>query len=756
MGIIGCELDNNYRQNETLEELRMRDEENSLKKLYIKYNSKIPDKISDLELRNLYKTNRNAKYIKNIKNDKKLHEKMNLSKKLFNSKKNNEYNKNKIELNENNDDLIIITPRNNILLESCNNEITDDYTIKNETAVYNIENFKGNYKIISNLKEIKEDKNSVKDEKNENIYNNKNKSQIINKENSKISNNKLSNSKSFISRKKVISKKLNLNNLISNKKEKNYSSNRTNTNNNSKMTEQKLKNIIKSNDKSDKISKRKIIQDNINKKNLTNKSKNSVNNRTHNIPNLQNFYFNPLYDRSQYSNEKRYKSNQTVENQNIQLSNIILHQLPLFQKEEILPNIERKTYQEDLEIETPNYEKGKLSSEPRKKNISSREYFIINDNGQINDNSKIVEKLNNIYQVLYNKNNNFIKKNEKKSYKKSISPDNIYYNYPILKKHTAIDLRTNSFKLKNNNFKYMNNNDSNSISLFNNSTNLSINFINKVSKSEKNRKKVSSYVDKQNNINFQFNRNNNNIGNPFLNYNIFYNKNMTKNNIKKNNSKKEKSHINNSKSYNNIFNIKNKNKKISNKSCILNNNMKLLSQPFRDIIEINLSKKRGKSLIDNEIMNNIIGNKYIFSYKIIDNIDTKKILYDGVIYKVIDNIEKKDDANNINNNYKYELLDRYFQICKNCFKYYNNINEAINEKDKPLVQFDIRYIKAIEIIENNFLKNYKINGKKNIGIIFCIHIEQNNDFFVFAHNNIHIGSNIINILLFLKRYYEDT
>ena len=46
--------------------------------------------------------------------------------------------------------------------------------------------------------------------------------------------------------------------------------------------------------------------------------------------------------------------------------------------------------------------------------------------------------------------------------------------------------------------------------------------------------------------------------------------------------------------------------------------------------------------------------------------------------------------------------------------------------------------------------------KKNIGIIFCIHIEQNNDFFVFAHNNIHIGSNIINILLFLKRYYEDT
>ena len=110
MGIIGCELDNNYRQNETLEELKMRDEENSLKKLYIKYNSKIPDKISDLELRNLYKTNRNTKYIKNIKNDKKLHEKMNLSKKLFNSKKNNEYNKNKIELNENNDDLIIITP----------------------------------------------------------------------------------------------------------------------------------------------------------------------------------------------------------------------------------------------------------------------------------------------------------------------------------------------------------------------------------------------------------------------------------------------------------------------------------------------------------------------------------------------------------------------------------------------------------------------------------------------------------------------
>ena len=177
--------------------------------------------------------------------------------------------------------------------------------------------------------------------------------------------------------------------------------------------------------------------------------------------------------------------------------------------------------------------------------------------------------------------------------------------------------------------------------------------------------------------------------------------------------------------------------------------MNLLSNPYKDIIEVYLPKKSGKSLIDNEIIRNIINNKYILSYKIINSLDTDKILYDGFIYKLIDNIEYYYN----NEDYKYELLSRYFQITKNCFKYYNNIYEAINEKDKPLVQFDIRYIKSIEIMDKYILKNYKINGNKNIEIIFCIYLNQNNDFFVFAHNNLFIGNNIINILLFLKRYY---
>jgi hypothetical protein len=52
------------------------------------------------------------------------------------------------------------------------------------------------------------------------------------------------------------------------------------------------------------------------------------------------------------------------------------------------------------------------------------------------------------------------------------------------------------------------------------------------------------------------------------------------------------------------------------------------------------------------------------------------------------------------------------------------------------------------------LEKYKINDK-NIELVFCIYINQNNDFFVFAHDNKKIANSIINILLFLIRYYED-
>ena len=527
-----------------------------------------------------------------------------------------------------------------------------------------------------------------------------------------------------------------------------------NSDDSSNFKKEKIRNKMKFNnkgDKGDKISKKNIINQYKNKKSSTSKNKKSIN------INNKNFNILPLNDFFQFS----YKNHQisALENNNIQFSDIVTCQLPLLQKEEIFPNIERKTYQEDLFINNQNYIKEKLYSEPKKKNICKNQYFIIHDNGENCDNSKIVQNLNNIYYYFNNQKNN-----EEFSYYKSKSGNSIHNdNFPTLRKETNIHIIKNHYNNKNNNYKCNNNKDNNCyFSLFNKSTNSSINFINKATKSVKNSKKIIPFLDKQNisageNNIFYLNKNNN-LFNPFLkNNNNCFNGNMTsKINIKKKCNKKDKSQLTNSKSYNNIFNNnnsnKNKNKKTSNRQRILRNNMNPLNELERDTIEIYMPK-RGKSLIDDEIINNVIGNVFIFKYKFLYDLDTEKILYDGIIYKVIDNME---ESHNIDKSiYKYELLERYFQITKNCFKYYNNIKEAINEKDKPLVQFDIRCIKAIEIIENKFLKNYRINGNKNIEIIFCLYIRQNNDFFIFAHNNICIGNNVISFLLFLKKYYED-
>ena len=233
------------------------------------------------------------------------------------------------------------------------------------------------------------------------------------------------------------------------------------------------------------------------------------------------------------------------------------------------------------------------------------------------------------------------------------------------------------------------------------------------------------------------------IENLLSNYNNFDKKHYSgkKNTKNKTYINKVKPKLSNSKSFNsvNVLNLSD-----------LNNN--LLSQQYRDLIEVYIPQKESQTLIDTNIINNRIGSKCIFSYKKIDNYDTKIVLYDGDIFKVIDNMEEKDKEEEDNN--KYKLLHRYFQITKNCFKYYNDINDAMNNNDKPLVQFDIRFIQNVEILENNFLEKYTIN-EKNVELVFCIYIKQNNDFFVFAHDNKKIATNIINILLFLMRYYED-
>ena len=175
-----------------------------------------------------------------------------------------------------------------------------------------------------------------------------------------------------------------------------------------------------------------------------------------------------------------------------------------------------------------------------------------------------------------------------------------------------------------------------------------------------------------------------------------------------------------------------------------NNNNNLLYHNYRDIIEINFPNDSNiVSLVDKSIYKiKESNNKIILNYNKLINIKTSIILYDGILYKVSD---KKNSG--------FKLSKRYFQIYKNCFRYFNNLTNAKN-KDKPLVQFDVRYIKDLQIIDNDFLNEYQIENK-NIEIVFCVYLIQNYDFFVFAFNDENFGKNVFNILKLLKNYYED-
>jgi hypothetical protein len=172
-----------------------------------------------------------------------------------------------------------------------------------------------------------------------------------------------------------------------------------------------------------------------------------------------------------------------------------------------------------------------------------------------------------------------------------------------------------------------------------------------------------------------------------------------------------------------------------------NNN--ILYHQYRDIIEIILPNNfLEESIVDNRIydISELNKNKVILNYNKLSKFKTSTILYDGIVYKVSD---KKDKG--------FKLSKRYFQISKNCFRYYNSFE---NKEGKPLVQFDIRHIKDLQIIENDFLMEYKVDNR-DIEMVFCIYLNQNNDFFVFAVNNENLGKSIFDLLSLLKNYYED-
>ena len=209
------------------------------------------------------------------------------------------------------------------------------------------------------------------------------------------------------------------------------------------------------------------------------------------------------------------------------------------------------------------------------------------------------------------------------------------------------------------------------------------------------------------------------------------------------------------KSYNDELNLKNiKNKRLF--KFIQNNiiNKKLYNsyenslnksekEKYKDTINIDISSINiNESLIDKDLLNTKVKNKIILNYNKLDNLSTSQILYEGIIYKFFDNKNKG-----------FKISQKYFQITKNCFRYYHNIENAKINSDKPLVQFDIRHIKELNIINNDIFNQYKINNKE-IKFSFCIFLSQNNDFFVFVVNDDKIGYSIFNILNLLKNYFE--
>ena len=707
-----CKIEGINDTSESLKEVKMDNYENNL------MNKSDRNNYED-------KLNKKYRYINNTKNSKNKEYNYKIKNNLLGKKMLNLNNiKDRIpkDKNEYNDDeLVIITPRlknNNQYSESYANEITDEFTIKNETLVYmndcedNKESdIQKNNKQKSNTNKIKGKVQRKKINKNLNM---KNTNQLNNKKKKKINN-------------------LSKNNIkIDNRIKKNIPNEQKNNNN-----IKKINNINNLNQempfvKIDEMEYNKINNENINnnqefqklnnnliqkpenylpKRKAKSKKNSKVFNKSYNNLLFNNFGLNPLFDSFQFSDiinaSNKNPQSSTLQKQNINLENILLQQLPLINSEVILPNIERKTYKEDLELE--------------------------------------------------NKENNMQQKNE-------------YANIrvPVFRKKTDFHIRNksyNKYDFFNCNLTNDNGNDNNYFSLFNNSANLSINFIhNKFNKTAKNMNNVEPIINNKNilsdrnnksccnkNVNIKKNSKDKNQqikSNPYLNYNNFNNKKSQNKKVKNksNIQKSKKNGLSNSRSYNNIFQVNKNNKYEFNNTNSNINNMLLPLEQYRDMIEIYIPKIEKKTLICKEIINKP-GNKYIFSYEKLDNFSIEQILYDGVIYKVIDKSENEEDG--------YQFLERYFQITKNSFRYYNNINDAISDREKPLVQFDVRHIQNIEIIDNNIFNQSKICGKKNINIIFCIYIKDNNDFFVFSHYNKYVGNNIINILEFLIRYYED-
>jgi hypothetical protein len=141
------------------------------------------------------------------------------------------------------------------------------------------------------------------------------------------------------------------------------------------------------------------------------------------------------------------------------------------------------------------------------------------------------------------------------------------------------------------------------------------------------------------------------------------------------------------------------------------------------------------------LVNYSTNNIFILNYNILNRINENSILYDGNIYKIIEG-----------QNGDTKLILRYFQITKNYFKYYKNVYSVLIYNERPLVQFDIRYIQNVEKIDLNLIKNAE---EAKIKIAFSINLVKNSDFFIFSSDDKELGESIIDVLNLLRKYYED-
>ena len=177
---------------------------------------------------------------------------------------------------------------------------------------------------------------------------------------------------------------------------------------------------------------------------------------------------------------------------------------------------------------------------------------------------------------------------------------------------------------------------------------------------------------------------------------------------------------------NNIFKLNNDGKDFS-----LENN--------KDIIKIKIQFKGTQ--INHNLLNSSVNDTFILNYNMLSKFSDNIILYDGNIYKVVNS--KKDES---------KFILRYYQITKKNFRYYNSIHSLLLTNEKPLEEFNIKYIRDIEIIDIKLL--IKKKNEQKIKFAFVINMIENINFYIFATTDEEIGKNIIKILNLIKKYYD--